>query len=91
MFINNSIRCTCEHCDDTLLDDAREYRCCKEILECTGKFTYEEKDAECITRHWDYPVVTHRTVLETAGAFLSDKSGKKYRRPTSRTQNGQNE
>jgi hypothetical protein len=34
----------------------------------------------------DYAVVTHRTVLETAGAFLSDKSGGKYHKPTSRTQ-----
>ena len=34
-------------------------------------------------------VVTHRTVLETAGAFLSDKSGEKYQKPTSRTQDGQ--
>jgi hypothetical protein len=67
------------------------YRCCKEILECIGKFTFEGKDAECITQHWDYTVVTHRTVLETAWAFLSDKSGKKYHKPTSRTQDGQNE
>jgi hypothetical protein len=49
---------------------------CKEILECIDKFTFEDKDAECITQHWDYVVVTHRTVLETAGAFLSDKSGR---------------
>jgi hypothetical protein len=58
----------------------------KQILECIGKFTFESNDAECITQHWDYAVVTHRTVLETAGAFLSDKSGKKYYKPTSRTQ-----
>ena len=32
--------------------------------------------------------ITHRTVLETAGALFSDKSGKKYRKPTSRTQDG---
>ena len=47
------------------------------------------QDAECITEHWDYAVVTHRTVLETAGAFLSDKSGKKYQKPIGRTQDGQ--
>ena len=58
-----------------------------EILECIDKFTtFEGKDAECITQQWDYAVVTHRTVLETAGAFLSDKSGEKYHKPTSRTQ-----
>ena len=78
------------HCSDKLLQDAREYRCCKEILECTGKFTFVGKDAECITQHWDYVVVTHRTVLETTGAFLS-KSGKKYKKPTSRAQDGQNQ
>ena len=73
------------------MQDARVYGFCKEILECsqcTGKFTFEGKDAECITQHWDYAVVTHRTVLETAGAFLSDQSGKKYQKPTSRTQDG---
>ncbi len=84
-------RCTCGHCSDALLEDAREYRCCKEILECMGKFTFEGRDAECITQHWDYSAVTHRTVLETAGAFLCDKSGKKYRKPANRTQSGQNE
>jgi hypothetical protein len=65
------------HCSNELLQDAREYRRCKEILECIDKFTFEDKDAECITQHWDYAVVTHRTVLETAGAFLSDMLGKK--------------
>ena len=79
----------CGHCSDELLQDAREYRCCKEILECTGKFTFEGKDAKCTRQHWDYAVVTHPTVLETAGAFFSDKSGKKYQKPTSRTQDGQ--
>ena len=29
---------------DELLQDAREYRCCKEILECIDKFTFEDKD-----------------------------------------------
>ena len=84
------LRCSCRHCSDELLQDAREYRCFKEILECTGKFTFEGKNAECITQHWDYAIVTHRTVLETAGAFLSDKSRKKYK-PTSKTDDGQNE
>ena len=36
---------------DALLDDAREYRCCKEILECMSKFTNDGKDADCITQH----------------------------------------
>jgi hypothetical protein len=33
-----------------------------------------------------HAVVTHRTVLETAGAFLSDKTGEKYHKPTNRIQ-----
>ena len=53
-----------------------------------ANFTFKSKDAECILQHWDYAVVTHRTVLETAGAFLSDQSGKMYQKPTSRTQDG---
>ena len=64
------LRCSCGHCSDELLQDAREYRCFKEILECTGKFTFEGKNAECITQHWNYAIVTHRTVLETAGLFF---------------------
>ena len=56
-----------------------------------SKFTNDGKDADCITQHWDYNIITHQTVLETAGALLSDKSGKKYRKPTSRTQDAQNE
>jgi hypothetical protein len=47
------LRCSCGHCRDELLQDAREYRCCKEILECIDKFKFEDKDAECITQHWD--------------------------------------
>ena len=41
-----------------------------------SKFTNDGKDADCITvitQHRDYNVITHRTVLETAGALLSDK------------------
>jgi hypothetical protein len=56
-----------------------------------GKFTFEGKDAECITQHWDYPIMTHRTVLETAGALLSDKTGKKYAKPTGRIGEALNE
>ena len=48
---------------DALLDEAREHRYCKEFLECMATFTYNGKDAECITQHWDYPVITHR-ILE---------------------------
>ena len=63
--------------------------CSLQCSQCTGKFTFEGKDAECITEHWDYAVVTHRAVLETAETFLSDQSGKKYQKPTIRTQDGQ--
>ena len=89
LILGIDFRCTCGHCSDALLDDARECRCCKEILECMAKFTNDGKDAECIAQHWDYNIITHRTVLDTAlGDLLSDKSGKKYRKPTSRTQDG---
>ena len=56
-----------------------------------SKFTNDGKDADCVTQHWVYNIIMHRTVLETTGALLSDKSGKKYCKPTSRTQNAQNE
>ena len=55
------------------------------------KFTNDGKDADCITQDRDHNIITHQTVLETAGALLSGKSGKEYHKPTSRTQDVQNE
>ena len=84
-------KCTCGHCSDVLLDNAREYRSCKEILKCMSKFTNDGKDADCIAQGWDHNIIMHQTILQTAGALLSGKSGKEYCKPTSRTRDVQNE
>ena len=73
-------RCTCGGCDDSLLVGAREFRCCKEILEATGKFTYEGMNAACILSHHDFAPLTNRTVLLQVGPLLRDKSGKRYQK-----------
>ena len=43
-----------------------------------AKFTYDGKDAECIVQHWDYPVITHRTLGQyiTANQQAELKRGK---------------
>ncbi|XP_028418737.1 uncharacterized protein LOC114544255 [Dendronephthya gigantea] len=71
--------CQCGRCNDRHLSSAREYRCCKEILECAGKYTYEGKDAACIVEHWDYLPMVHRTVLSNVGQLLTRKDGTKYK------------
>lgn len=75
-------RCTCGGCDDLLLVGAREFRCCKEIPEATGKFTFEGMNAACILSHHDFAPLTNRTVLLQVGPLLRDKSGKRYQKST---------
>ena len=72
-------RCNCGHCGVDLLVNAREYRCCKEIGECVGKFTFEGKDALCITQHWEYSPITHEAVLKNVGPMLVMKCGTRYK------------
>jgi hypothetical protein len=72
-------RCHCGHCSVELLANAREYRCCKEIGECLGKFTFKGKDALCITEHWEYLPITHEAVLKNVGPLLVTKSGIRYK------------
>ena len=72
-------RCNCGHCGVDLLVNAREYRSCKEIGECVGKFTLEGKDALCITQHWEYSPITHEAVLKNVGPMLVMKCGTRYK------------
>ena len=55
----------------------RESCCCKEVVEASGKFTFEGVDVECILSHSDYNPLTNRTVLLQVGPLLKCKSGKK--------------
>ena len=79
--INISVyRCTCGNCNVTHLAGAREFRCCYEILQTRGKFTFIGLDAECILNHPDFSPLVNRTVLEQVGPLLRDKDGRHYRR-----------
>ena len=85
IFIENSLiiqsRCQCERCND------RHLSTCMEILECTGKYTYKEKDAACIVEHWDYLPMVHRTVLANVEQLLPRKDGTKYKRKKGTSKN----
>ena len=80
-------RCTCGSCDTSLLVGAREYRCCKEVAEAVGKFTFIGLDAGCIVEHEDYTYLTHRAVLTEVAPLLRDKNGKRYKKQTGATEN----
>jgi hypothetical protein len=66
---------------------AREFRCCKEVAEAIGKFTFIGLDAGCIVEHEDYSHLTHRAVLTEVAPLLRDKNGKRYKRQTGATEN----
>lgn len=87
MFIFPICRCTCGSCDISLLVGAREFRCCKEVAEAVGKFTFIGLDAGCIVEHEDYSHLTHRAVLTEVAPLLRDKNGKRYKRQTGATEN----
>ena len=69
------------------LAGAREFRCCYEVLQTRGKFTFIGLDAECILNHPDFSPLTNRTVLEQVGPLLRDKDGRHYRRRNDVAQN----
>ena len=79
IYIEHCCRCSCGNCADQNLISAREYRCCKEIVEASGKFTWIGKDAECILNHPDFNAMTNETVLREVGPFLKNKKGSSYR------------
>ena len=72
-------RCSCGNCADEELVSVREYRCCKEILEASGKFTWIGENAQCILKHPDFKAMTNETVLREVGPFLRNKNGSCYR------------
>ena len=72
-------RCSCGNCADEELLSVREYRCCKEILEASGKFTWIGENAQCILKHPDFKAMTNETVLREVGPLLRNKNGSCYR------------
>ncbi|KAK3712969.1 hypothetical protein QZH41_000638 [Actinostola sp. cb2023] len=72
--------CSCGNCKDDRLVLCAEFRCCKEIANCLGRFTFEGLNAGCILTHPDYQAMTNKTVLEHVGPLFTDKEGKHYRK-----------
>ena len=62
-----------------LLVASRTFCCRKEVVEASGKFTFEDLGVECILSHSDCNPLTNRTVLLQVGPLLKCKSGKKYK------------
>ena len=54
------IRCSCNRCDNTLLNGMSEHRCCSEIQKAIGKLSFEGSNTtiKCITQHEDYQSLT---------------------------------
>ena len=57
-----------------------EFRCCQEIGEAVGKFTFIGLQPTCIVSHQHYPALTDRVVLEQVGSLLKGRNGKYMRR-----------
>lgn len=84
-------RCSCDQCNVELLATAREYRCCREVLQAVGKLTFEGIEAKCVTEHPDFAALTNATVLQNVGPLLRGKTGRRYKYPSTGSQNAKNE
>ena len=73
-------RCTCDNCSDQHLVGSLEFRCCKEVGEAIGKYTFEGLEPECIITHAEYNALTERIVLEQVGPLLKRRDGRYMRR-----------
>ena len=75
-------RCQCGRCSDQNLVGALEFRCCREVVNASGKMVFDGsiERITCITQHEDYTALTNRTVLLQVAPLLKDKDGRTYRR-----------
>ena len=75
------IRCSCNRCDNTLLNGMSEHRCCSEIQKAIGKLSFEGSNTtiKCITQHEDYQSLTKEVVLMYIGPLLQDKQGRSFK------------
>eukprot|EP00794_Sanderia_malayensis_P001880 gene1880-2125_t len=81
--------CTCGQCHTDLLSGAREYRCCREILEADGKLIFDGsiERISCVTLHEDFCAITNTTNLTQVGPLLKDKTGRPYKQRGGQTRN----
>lgn len=89
LYFSANTRCQCQKCDDSLLNGAREYRCCSEINEAIGILVFDGRieRIKCITEHKDYIKLTETVVLSHVGSLLKDKNGRAYRQKAGHTKN----
>ena len=73
-------RCGCGKCSTELLESAREYRCCNEVLEAIGKVTFEGGDERCLTETDNFKALVNREVLLLTAPLLKTREGKKYKK-----------
>ena len=78
----NSFRCLCEHCHTQNLAGATEYRCCREVVDASGKMAFDGsiEKIKCITEHEDYDAISNKAVLLQVAPLLRNKDGRGYRR-----------
>ena len=92
LFINICLienRCACHKCNDTLLNGAREYRCCSEVPAANGILVFDGSidRIKCVTQHKDYQTMTDEVVLTHVGPLLKDKSGRAYKQKAGHSKN----
>lgn len=64
-----------------------EFRCCKEVGEAIGKYSFEGLGPMCITTHPHYRALTERIVLEQVAPLLKRKDGRTMKREENMTMN----
>ena len=68
-----NIRCSCNRCNNELLESAREFSCCREVLPAVGKLNFEGIEARCVTEHPDFATLTNNTVLVRSDPFCEER------------------
>lgn len=74
--------CKCENCSGEKLVGCLEYRCCREVVDTTGKMVFDGsiEHIKCITQHEDFLAITNQAVLTLTGQALKRIDGSFYRK-----------
>ena len=74
--------CNCGQCKVEHLVGSLEYRCCREVVDTTGKMAFDGsiEHIRCITQHEDFLAITNKAVLTLAGQSLVRIDGSHYRK-----------
>ena len=74
--------CSCGQCKVEHLVGSLEYRCCREVVDTTGKMAFDGsiEHIKCIIQHKDFLAITNKAVLTLAGQSLVRMDGSHYRK-----------